>query len=73
MILVTAHRELEKAVLTKWQRFQKDRLADFYGMLLHEGQHFDPVMREHGGLPAELTEGRLGQRIRATLQWEGKR
>ena len=46
MILIAAHRELEKIVLTKWQRFQKDRLADFYGMLLHEGQHFDPVMRD---------------------------
>jgi len=46
LILITAHRELEKIVLTKWQRFQKDHLADFYGMLLHEGQHFDPVMRD---------------------------
>lgn len=46
LILITAHRELEKIVLTKWQRFQKDRLSDFYGMLLHEGQYFDPVMRD---------------------------
>ena len=46
IILVTAHRELEKIVLTKWQRYQKDHLGDFYGMLLHEGQHFDPVMRD---------------------------
>ena len=46
MILLTAHRELEKLVLTKWQRYQKDQLADFYGMLLHEGQHYDPVMRD---------------------------
>ncbi|MCX7907543.1 MAG: argininosuccinate synthase [Bacteroidetes bacterium] len=46
LVLITAHRELEKLVLTKWQRFQKDHLADFYGMLLHEGQYFDPVMRD---------------------------
>ncbi len=45
-ILISAHRELEKVVLTKWQRYQKDHLADFYGMLLHEGQYFDPVMRD---------------------------
>ena len=45
-ILIRAHRELEKIVLTKWQRYQKDQLADFYGMLLHEGQYFDPVMRD---------------------------
>lgn len=44
--LITAHRELEKIVLTRWQRYQKDHLADFYGMLLHEGQYFDPVMRD---------------------------
>ncbi len=46
LILITAHRELEKLVLTKWQRHQKDHISDFYGMLLHEGQYFDPVMRD---------------------------
>lgn len=46
LILITAHRELEKLVLTKWQQVQKNHLADFYGMLLHEGQYFDPVMRD---------------------------
>ncbi|MEM6647486.1 MAG: argininosuccinate synthase [Bacteroidota bacterium] len=46
LILVEAHRELEKVVLTRWQQFQKSHLADFYGMLLHESQYFDPVMRD---------------------------
>ena len=46
LILIQAHRELEKVVLTKWQQYQKNQLADFYGMLLHEGQYFDPVMRD---------------------------
>ncbi|MBX2819291.1 MAG: argininosuccinate synthase [Rhodothermaceae bacterium] len=46
IILIKAHQELEKIVLTKWQRYQKDQLSKFYGMLLHEGQHFDPVMRD---------------------------
>ncbi|PSQ81871.1 MAG: argininosuccinate synthase [Bacteroidetes bacterium QS_8_68_15] len=45
-ILIAAHRELEKIVLTQAQRFQKNHLADTYGALLHEGQHFDPVMRD---------------------------
>ena len=45
-ILIEAHRELEKIVLTKWQRYQKDQLSDFYGMLLHEGDYFDPAMRD---------------------------
>ena len=46
LLLIQAHRELEKLVLTRWQQFQKSHLADFYGMLLHEGQYFDPVMRD---------------------------
>ena len=45
-ILISAHRELEKLVLTRWQRYQKDQLGDFYGMLVHEGQYFDPVLRD---------------------------
>jgi len=45
-VLIPAHRELEKIVLTRWQRYQKDHAGDFYGMLLHEGQYFDPVMRD---------------------------
>lgn len=45
-ILYAAHKELEKLTLTKWQRHVKDQLGDTYGMLLHEGQYFDPVMRD---------------------------
>ena len=46
LIAITAHRELEKLVLTKHQAFWKDHLADVYGNLLHEGLYFDPVMRD---------------------------
>ena len=46
VILLDAHRELEKLVLTRWQQMQKDQLGSFYGMMLHEGQFFDPVMRD---------------------------
>ena len=45
-VLVAAHRELEKLVLTRWQAFWKDHLAQFWGDRLHEGQAFDPVMRD---------------------------
>ena len=45
-ILIAAHRELEKLVLTKWQAFWKDHLARFYGDRLHEGQAFDPTLRD---------------------------
>ncbi|HET6569347.1 MAG TPA: argininosuccinate synthase [Rhodothermales bacterium] len=46
LTLITAHRELEKIILTRWQRYQKDHMGDFYGMLVHEGQYFDPVLRD---------------------------
>ncbi len=45
LILIEAHRQLEKHVLTKWQLYWKDQLAEWYGMMLHEGQYLDPVMR----------------------------
>ena len=45
-ILIPAHRELEKIVLSRWQQYHKAQLGDFYGMLLHEAQYFDPVMRD---------------------------
>ena len=41
-----AHSELEKLVLTKWQTFWKDQLGRFYGDRLHEGQYFDPALRD---------------------------
>jgi argininosuccinate synthase len=43
-VLIHAHRELEKLVLTRWQAFWKDHLSQFWGDRLHEGQAFDPVM-----------------------------
>jgi argininosuccinate synthase len=45
-VLVAAHRELEKLVLTRWQSFWKDHVGQFWGDRLHEGQAFDPVMRD---------------------------
>jgi len=46
LILVQAHRELTKLVLTRWQSFWRDTLGSFYGNLLHEGLYYDPVMRD---------------------------
>lgn len=45
MIILKAHHLLEKHVLGKWQQHWKEQLANWYGMLLHEGQYHDPVMR----------------------------
>jgi argininosuccinate synthase len=46
LMLISAHRELEKLVLTKWQSFWKDQLGRFYGDRLHEGHYFDPSLRD---------------------------
>jgi len=45
LIILKAHELLEKHTLTKWQQFHKQQLAQWYGMLLHEGQLLDPAMR----------------------------
>lgn len=45
-VLLTAHRELEKLVLTEDQRFWKDHLGEVYGRRLHQGLHHDPFQRD---------------------------
>ncbi|WP_420320491.1 argininosuccinate synthase [Flagellimonas sp.] len=45
LIIIKAHHLLEKHTLSKWQQYQKEQLANFYGMLLHEGNYLDEVMR----------------------------
>jgi argininosuccinate synthase len=52
IVLIAAHREVEKLVLTKWQTFWKDQLGRFYGDRLHEGQYFDPSLRDIEALMA---------------------
>ncbi len=46
LIIIKAHHLLEKHNLTKWQQHWKEQLANWYGMMLHEGQYLDPVMRD---------------------------
>ena len=45
MIIIKAHHLLEKHTLGKWQQYWKEQLGNWYGMLFHEGQFLDPVMR----------------------------
>ena len=45
-LLIAAHRELEKLVLTGKQLFWKESLGNLYGSLLHEGHFFDPLGRD---------------------------
>ena len=46
LIIVKAHRDLEKLVQTKWQAYWRDSVGNFYGSMLHEGLYYDPVMRD---------------------------
>ncbi len=66
LLLIQAHRELEKLVLTRWQAFWKDHLASFFGDRLHEGQAFDPVMKDIAALvrsSQERVEGETRVRL----------
>jgi argininosuccinate synthase len=45
-VLLTAHRELEKLVLTARQQRIKEQVSQVYGDLVHEGQLLDPVCRD---------------------------
>jgi argininosuccinate synthase len=45
-ILLNAHRELEKLVMTPRQQRIKELVANPYGDLVHEGQLLDPVCRD---------------------------
>ena len=53
MLIIFAHRFLEKSTLSKWQQYWKDQVANWYGMFLHESQYLEPVMRD---IEAMLTE-----------------
>ncbi|MEP7267996.1 MAG: argininosuccinate synthase [Saprospiraceae bacterium] len=46
LLIIKAHHLLEKHTLGKWQAYWKDQLSNWYGMMLHEGQYLDPVMRD---------------------------
>ena len=46
ILIIAAHKMLEKHTLTKWQQYWKDQVGIWYGMFLHEAQYLEPVMRD---------------------------
>lgn len=46
LVIINAHKMLEKHTLTKWQQYWKEQLGNWYGMFLHEAQYLEPVMRD---------------------------
>lgn len=70
LMLIAAHRELEKLVLTKWQRFWKDHIADFYGNMIHEGQPFDPALRDIEAM-LESSQQRVTGEVKLSIKHGG--
>jgi len=66
-ILIAAHRELEKLVLTRWQRYWKDQLGEFLGMLIHEALLHDPVYDDIAAL-VDSSQRRVSGEARVALQ-----
>lgn len=46
MLIINAHKLLEKHTLSKWQLYWKEQVGTWYGMFLHEAQYLEPVMRD---------------------------
>jgi argininosuccinate synthase len=60
--ILTAHRELEKLVLTGRQLEIKEAAAAAYGKLVHEGQHLEPAARDLEALLAS-SQARVTGRV----------
>lgn len=46
LLIINAHKMLEKHTLSKWQLYWKEQVSTWYGMFLHEAQYLEPVMRD---------------------------
>jgi argininosuccinate synthase len=66
LIIIKAHHLLEKHVLSKWQQYWKQNMAEWYGMLLHEGQFNEPVLRDIEQF-FESTQGHVTGIVRVLL------
>lgn len=60
LLIINAHKMLEKHTLTKWQQYWKDQLGTWYGMFLHEAQYLEPVMRDIEAFLAQSQENVTG-------------
>ena len=67
MLIIAAHKMLEKHTLTKWQQYWKDQIGTWYGMFLHEAQYLDPVMRDMEAF-LESTQEKVDGIVEITLR-----
>ncbi len=63
MLIIGAHKFLEKYTLSKWQQYWKDQIANWYGMFLHESQYLEPVMRDMEAMLQESQRNVTGTAI----------
>lgn len=63
MLIINAHKMLEKHTLTKWQQYWKDQIGTWYGMFLHEAQYLEPVMRNMEAFLENTQENVTGEVI----------
>ncbi len=66
-VLLTAHRELEKLVLSGLQQRIKDAVSASYGDFIHEGKQLDPVCRDIEAL-LESSQARVTGQVTLRLQ-----
>ena len=67
LLIIAAHKMLEKHTLTKWQQYWKDQIGTWYGMFLHEAQYLDPVMRDMEAF-LESTQANVDGTVEITLR-----
>ncbi len=67
LILIAAHSELERLVLTNSQQTVKSTLGTQYGDLLHEARYHDPLMRDLEAF-IDSTQGRVTGDVRVVLK-----
>ena len=65
-LLIQAHRELEKLVLSGPQLFWKEQLGQLYGAMLHEGRAFDPLLKDLEAF-LESSQARVTGEVRMLL------
>ncbi|MSR47293.1 MAG: argininosuccinate synthase [Planctomycetes bacterium] len=66
-LLIAAHRELEKLVLTQRQMRLKEQVASLYGDWIHEGQWVEPACRDAEAL-FESVQQRVTGEVRVQLR-----
>ncbi len=67
ILIIAAHKMLEKHTLTKWQLYWKDQIGTWYGMFLHEAQYLDPTMRDMEAF-LDSTQAHVSGTVEITLR-----